>query len=185
MTGFNLSTYYYTDKRIAYPLFFFLILLVVAFTLYNVMAWRRLALDMEQTALRVSEIKKQLSLLKKEVEQTGKAIGTKKERESLARRVFDINAILERKSFSWSELLYSLERASPRDVSITRVKPSYETKRVRISGLAKSLNDVTALVDNLRDTTYIKKSFLLKQGAARIGKKKHPAVTFEIISEGK
>ena len=101
----------------------------------------------------------------------------------LKERVEKINDLLKQKSFSWSELFYSLEKAIPRGVSIIDIKPSYKSKRININGVAKSLELVTALVDNLQNTKYIKKSFLAKEEKVLINEI-NEAVSFQIIAEG-
>lgn len=187
MIGFNLSTYYYTDRRITCLLLVLLSLAVASFSLYNYYSYLPLKENLRRSSGDVSRLRGEIALLKREAAERLREAGGKRgarEIDILSRKIEGINAILERKGFSWSELLYSLEKASNKNVSITRIRPSYGDKKVRLSGVAKGLSDITALLDNLQETEYIRKSYLMREEALLIDKK-YPAVSFEIESEGK
>ena len=186
MTGFNLSTYKYTNQKISYLVQIVICIVIILFSLFNYRSHLLLSESLQQSDGDVSKLKEEITLLKKDVYSSAEgkdAISASKKIEGLKKSIEGINAILEKKGFSWSELLYSLEKASPRNVSITAIRPSYASKRIKISGQAKSLSKVTALVDNLQDTTYIKKSILLQE-SARLIDKKFPVIAFDIESEG-
>lgn len=186
MTGFNLATYTYTNRRISLLLHIVLTAAIVLFSYYNYRSYRLQSETLADSGADISRLKNEIALLKKEaLQKTGgkELITVSKKIEALKKSVEGINAILERKGFSWSELFYSLEMAAPGDVSITGIKPSYENKRVRISGQAKSLSQVTTLVDNLQNTAFIKKTVLLKESVLLIDNK-HPVISFEIESDG-
>jgi len=180
-TGFNLSTYRYSDRELQYSLYLSLLLLVLLFTYVNYQSFT--ALDSEKLALsgKLQGIRTELAKLKTEsspdLEDAGPGL------ESAAKKAEEINKILKRNAFSWSELLYSLESASPGGVSIKRIKPSYRDKTIRISGVAKDLVSITDLVENLKESRYIKSSFLLRQDIEVIDNR-HPAISFEIEAEG-
>ncbi|MDH3973840.1 MAG: PilN domain-containing protein [Deltaproteobacteria bacterium] len=101
----------------------------------------------------------------------------------LSAKIDFLNAVIYENNFSWSELFYSLEKASPRNVSIHSVKPSYESRKIKIAGLAKKSKDVATLVDNLEKTSFIKKSFLLGE-SEEIIEKRYRALSFNIEAEG-
>ena len=187
MTGFDLSTYKYTNRKISYLVQIVICIITILFSSYNYRSHLLLSESLQRSDADVSRLKHDITLLKKDAYSSteGKgALSASKKIEGLKKSIDGINAILEKKGFSWSELFYSLEKASPRNVSIMGIKPSYVNKRIKISGQAKSLSQVTALVDNLQDTTYIKKSILLQE-SVRLIDKKHPVIVFDIESEGK
>lgn len=99
------------------------------------------------------------------------------------KKVETINSSLEKKGFLWSEFLLSMEDVVPGGVSITKIQPDYAGKKIRMSGFAKSIDDISTLIDNLKNSRYIKKSFLLKESSVLIDNK-FPARSFEIESEG-
>ncbi len=186
MTGFNISTYYYTDKRISISLYLFFTLIILIQSIYSYISYVDSDKDLLQSLKDVERVRHEIFLLKKESlgnkQYTDHARISKdiKETEEI---VSYINNIIEQKNFSWSELLFSLEKAAPKDISITSIKPSYNSKRISITGLAKNLKTVTQLVDNLNNTKYIKKSFLTNEQKVLIDNK-YNAISFEIVSEG-
>ncbi|MBE9503471.1 MAG: PilN domain-containing protein [Proteobacteria bacterium] len=185
MIGFNLSTYKYTNRKISYLLQIVVCVVIILFSSYNYRSHLLLSESLQQSDTDVSRLKNEITLLKKDVYSSAEGkdvISASKKIEGLKKSIEGINAILGKKGFSWSELFYSLEKASPRNVSIMGIKPSYSNKRIKISGQAKSLSQVTALVDNLQDTTYIKKSILLQE-SARLLDNRHPVIVFDIESE--
>ncbi len=184
MKRFNLSTYYYTDKRISYTAHILLALAAIVLSLFNYSSFATQGERLQEAQTNLSRVKDDISLLRKDFSKYSVTKGSgAKETEKIIKRVKGINAILEKKSFSWSELLYSLEKASPKDVSIERIKPSYKTKKVRISGVAKGIEDVAEFINNLDGSDYIKKSFLLSE-STKLVNKKYPAIAFEIDAEG-
>lgn len=179
--GFNLSTYWYSDKGLQYSLYVSLPLLVLLFTYVNFQSFS--ALKSEKKALSVNMEIEKSELVKLKAEASPSTGDTEVTIDSAAKKVEEINKILKRNAFSWSELLYSLEIAAPEGVSIKRIKPSYRDKKIRISGVAKGLGSITDLLENLKESKYIKSSFLLRQDIEVVNNT-HPAISFEIESEG-
>ncbi len=63
------------------------------------------------------------------------------------------NELIDRRTFSWTELFNRFEMALPDDVRFTAVRPRLDPKRgivVTIIVAAKSVEDVNALIDNLQ-----------------------------------
>ncbi|MBE9537044.1 MAG: hypothetical protein IMF07_07655, partial [Proteobacteria bacterium] len=143
--GFNLSTYWYSDRGLQYSLYLLLPLLVLLFTYVNYQSFA--ALNSEKMALS-SKLQSASSELIKLKADSGPALDDLEATlDSAAKKAEEINKILKRNAFSWSELLYSLESASPAGISIKRIKPSYKDKKIRISGVAKGLVSITDLVE--------------------------------------
>ena len=186
MTRFNLATYVYTERRIAYALYLLLSLALLSWGYYGVSSYaearrqyRDLSSDRERRAAEVASLRKELSTLGAAVSSRGDG----KAQEKLVHAAERINSILEQKAFSWSELFYALETASPKGVSIRGIKPSYDARKISIRGAAKDLQDVTELMDRLQGTPYIKKTFLLREGEELIDQA-YPVISFEIDAEG-
>ena len=186
MKGFNLSTYSYTDRTTAFGAYLITLLIVFVFTAYNVSSYLESMRNKEGLLNKVDSIRKEVSLLEIDLSQkkTGiSKIDSVKEARNLAKEINNINAIIKKKSFSWSELFYSLEKVTPKGVSIEVVKPNYNTKKVTIKGAALRLKDITNFVDNLKDTAYIKNGFLVSEQES-LNKEKKRVLSFVIIADG-
>lgn len=186
MQGFNLSTYSYTDKKVAFTAYLSIAFVIFIFTVYNVSSYLESirnkdglinkvdSIRKEVSSLEINLSKKKMSLLKTDsVQDAGK----------IAKEIDNINAIIKQKSFSWSELFYSLEKATPKGVSIENIKPNYNAKKVTIKGVATRLKDITRFVDNLKDRPYIKSAFLVSEQET-LNKKKQKVLSFEIAADG-
>ncbi len=73
-----------------------------------------------------------------------------------------INAIIEKKSFSWSLLLSDLEKAVPKGVYLVSIDPDFVTGEVSITGVARRLDDALAMVDSMGAAPRFKDVYLLK-----------------------
>lgn len=185
MYGFNLSTYSFTSTTVKGISYFLLFTLVTVFTVYNYFGYKSVNLRLGQSKIEVEKLGKDISTLKKEMsEQIGDIdFSDDKGIKKLSAKIDFLNAVIYENNFSWSELFYSLEKASPRNISITSIKPSYESRKITISGLAKSSKDIATLVANLKGTSFIKKSYLLKE-SEKVIDKKYTALSFDIEAEG-
>lgn len=186
MTGFNLSTYRYADRRITITLYFLLSACVIFFGSYNYISYNGLRKDRAAINSDVVHVKSEIAGSKEKLNKTLSDFDKKVLNDAVLYRkeIEGINLVLERKVFSWSEILYSLEKVIPENVSITKIQPNYEKKKIKIMGISKRLKEITTLVDNLRDIPYIKDSLLLKEETELVNRK-YPAISFEIESEGK
>ncbi|MDT8316409.1 MAG: PilN domain-containing protein [bacterium] len=135
---------------------------------------------------KVDSISKEVRLLGVKLEQ-GKTGLSKtdsvKKAEIMAKEINNINAVIKKKSFSWSELFYSIEKATPKGVSIEAIKPNYNTRKVTINGVALNLGDITNFVDNLKDRPYIKNGFLVSEQES-LNKQKKMVLSFVIAADG-
>jgi Tfp pilus assembly protein PilN len=77
-----------------------------------------------------------------------------KEVEASTTRVRAANALIDRRVFSWTELLARLEATLPGDVRIASIKPKTDGGRtsLSLSVLAKSVDDVSRFMENLEAT---------------------------------
>ncbi len=186
MISFNLATYEYTDKRVALLIAVFISCTLVLFAGYNYIVYEKSKVQSDRALKEVKKIQKDISLIKKQIEESKKgkdsAIGGRYE-EKLSDKILWLNEIIGRKAFSWSQLLYSLEKASPPRIAIKTIRPNFSGKKIRIIGQAKDVAAITTFVDSLQGTKYITKSFLLKENIV-IVEKKYEAVDFEIECEG-
>jgi Tfp pilus assembly protein PilN len=65
------------------------------------------------------------------------------------------NELIDRRTFSWTELLNQFETTFPDDVRITAIRPAVHTQgsmRLTINVVARSVDDVDELIGNLEGT---------------------------------
>lgn len=186
MNGFNLSTYSYTDKKTALGAYLITVLIVFAFTAYNVSSYLESMRNKEGLLNKTDPIRKEVRQLEGNLAQKKIGLSNRdsvKEALKIAKEIDNLNTVIKKKSFSWSELFYSLEKATPKGVSIEAVKPNYNTKKVTIKGAALSLKDITIFVDNLKDRAYIKNGFLVSEQES-LNKEKKRVLSFSISADG-
>ena len=186
MISFNLATYEYTDKRITLLAAVVLSLILILFAGYNYRAYEQSKVQSARVMDEVEKLRRNVSDIKKQIEEHRKGkegAGGRRYAEKLSGKVAWLNEIIDRKSFSWSQLLYSLEEATPPRIAITAIKPLFSAKKIKVSGQAKDVAAVTTFVDSLQGRKYIKKSFLLKENIVAV-EKIYEAVDFDIECEG-
>ncbi|HZX34954.1 MAG TPA: PilN domain-containing protein [Thermodesulfobacteriota bacterium] len=114
---------------------------------------------------------KTISLLKGEIARLGEAKAgkaaprkdfSKIPAASLEKKVFAINDIIIRETFSWTELLTGMEEVTPGNVSIVRITPDFKDNKIAVSGMAASVKDALSFVTNLSSSPKFGDAFLLK-----------------------
>ena len=77
-----------------------------------------------------------------------------KEAEASTARVRTANALIDRRVFSWTELLSRLEKTLPDNARITAIKPKTEAGQtvLALSVLARGVEDVNRFMENLDET---------------------------------
>jgi len=185
MYGFNLSTYTFTNPFVKGMIYALLFIATLIFSLYNYSDSKAVHERLSQSSVEIKKLKVEISSLKKVTkEKVGDIdLNDKKGIEKLSAKIDFINSIIYENNFSWSELFYSLEKASPKNISITSIKPSYDSRKITISGMAKYSRDIATLVENLKGTSFIKKSYLMGESEKLIDKK-YPIHSFDIEAEG-
>lgn len=73
------------------------------------------------------------------------------------------NQILEASAFSWTGLLVELERSVPPSVSLKEIQPELATGQVRLSGTARSFDDLSLFLRNLEQRSAFRDVFLVRQ----------------------
>lgn len=186
MNGFNLSTYSYTERKTALGTYLIAVLIVFAFTAYNVSSYMESMRNKEGLLSKVVSVRKEVRQLEINVAQKKAGLSktdSVKEALKVAKEIDNLNTVIKKKSFSWSEFFYSLEKATPKGVSIEAVKPNYNARKVTIKGAALSLKDITSFVDNLKDRAYIKNGFLVSEQES-LNKEKKRVLSFSISADG-
>jgi Tfp pilus assembly protein PilN len=134
-----------------------LLLMAAAYTWHNAELYR---FNQSQITL----LGEQLTRLEKTLEAKGSPVptATREDIKLLREEAVYINKLIVRETFSWTELLTSLEKKVPKGVSIVQISPEFETRTIKVSGMAKSKKDVLRLVDRLGRSDEFSDVFLLK-----------------------
>jgi Tfp pilus assembly protein PilN len=91
-------------------------------------------------------------------------------------RVKLYNQIIEGANFSWSGLLFELERAIPANVALDEIQPDFGEGAVTLVGTARSMEDILRCVERLKERDAFHRVYLLNQEV----KEKDAAVRFTI-----
>ena len=149
----NLSTRPFYNVRAVQVLLGAAALIVIAFTLFNVVQLVRLAASQRQLGAHAAEAEAQAQKLRAEATRIRRQID-QKELEAVATAAREANAIIDRRAFSWTDLFMQLEATLPADVRITTVQPRLERGvfRVGVAGEARRPEDVANFIEALEKT---------------------------------
>lgn len=131
----NLSTRPFYNARAVQAILGTLALIVVAITLYNVIAIVRLTVQQRSLSARAVEAEREAERLQRE------ALGIRaridpKELSVVAGQASEANAIIDQRTFSWTSLFETFEATLPPDVRITAVQPRLEPNGAFYVGIA-------------------------------------------------
>lgn len=82
--------------------------------------------------------------------------------EGLDARVKLYNRIIQGSTFSWSHLLFELERAIPANVALVEIQPNFVEGEIIMVGTAKTMEDVLRCVQSLKERDVFYQVYLLK-----------------------
>ncbi len=154
----NLSTRpFYNERAVSFWLLVFLIV-VVAATVFNttrVLRYSRsdteLGTSASQDESRATDLRASATKLRNSVD--AKQIELASNEARLA------NDLIDRRTFSWTELFNTFEKTLPDDVRITAVRPKIERGQFKltISVVARGVDDLNAFLNNLSATRRFEK----------------------------
>jgi Tfp pilus assembly protein PilN len=147
----NLSTRPFYNERAVRAWLAAGAIVVIAATIFNVTSVLRysrsdtqLAGEASRDEARASDLRQQASRLRATVDP--------KQIEFASNEARQANALIDRRTFSWTELFNRFETTLPDDVRITTVRPSLDKDRgivVTVNVVARSVQDVEKFIDNL------------------------------------
>lgn len=91
---------------------------------------------------------------------------------ALKKKINYVNVLVEKQAFSWTRLIYHLEERTPDEISITEITPSFAESNIKITGLAKTVDDIVKFVKNLQSSDFFKDAFLLEHSNVEVEKNK-------------
>jgi hypothetical protein len=147
----NLSTRPFYNARAVQTLLGVLALLVLAVTLYNAVQIVRLSLQQRSLSARAVQAERDAARLR------GEAVGIRaridpKELNVVSGQAREANAIIDQRTFSWTELFETFEATLPADVRVTSIQPRLEQNGTFYVGMvveARRAEDVDAFVEAL------------------------------------
>jgi hypothetical protein len=147
----NLSTRPFYNARAVQAVLGTLTILVVAITLYNVVSMVRLTLQQRSLGASAIQAERDARRMRDEAAAIRSRIDAK-ELNVIAGEAREANAIIDQRTFSWTELFQTFETTLPPDVRITAVQPRLETSGSFYVGIvvqARRAEDVDAFVEAL------------------------------------
>jgi Tfp pilus assembly protein PilN len=128
-------------------------LVVLALTAFNVVQLVRLTSSQGTLGARAAEAEREAQRLRGEATRIRTQIN-QKELEAVATAAREANSIIDRRAFSWTELLTQLEATLPDDVRITTVRPRLDKDifKVGVIAEARRAEDVASFIEALEKT---------------------------------
>jgi Tfp pilus assembly protein PilN len=150
----NLSTRPFYNERLVHVWLLAIALAVLGATAFNVSrvlrysrSDTRLATQASNDEVRAAELRRQAARLRASVDPRQVDFAAADARQA--------NDLIDRRTFSWTELFNRFETTLPDDVRIAAVKPRVDRDRgivLTINVSAKTVDDVNAFIENLEET---------------------------------
>lgn len=160
--GINLASEDYRKIRIIQAGLYLssgILLVTVLIGIQDLLVYRRQLASFEEGINKLNQEK-----IKLDDELNKEDLGPKEEEAKvIASKVSYVNSLISQKSSSWTSLLTDLERAIPRNISISSIQPSFNEGKISLSGIALSLEDLTNLIIKLEDSPIFEGVFLNNQ----------------------
>jgi type IV pilus assembly protein PilN len=150
----NLSTRPFYNERVVQLWLFVLAIIVAVATIVNAVrvvtysqSDTELATQASRDEARVAELRAEAGRLRASVDLNQIALASTEARQA--------NDLIDRRTFSWTELFNQFEMTFPDDVRITAVRPAIDERgemTLTINVVARSVDDVDLLIRNLEET---------------------------------
>ena len=149
----NLSTRpFYNERAVALWLLLFFVI-VIAATIFNTERVLRYSHSDTEQGTSASRDEARASELRSSAVKLRNSVDTKQiELASVEAR--QANDLIDRRTFSWTELFNIFEKTLPDDVRITSVRPEVDQGkfRMKITVMARGVDDVNTFMNNLQGT---------------------------------
>jgi Tfp pilus assembly protein PilN len=149
----NLATRPFYNVRAVHAAIGALAVVVLVLTLFNAVQLVRLTASQRTLGARAADAEREAERLSDEASRIRTQIN-QKELEVVARAAREANTIIDRRAFSWTELLTQLEATLPDDVRITTVQPRLDKDvfKIGLVAEARQAEDVAAFIEALEKT---------------------------------
>jgi Tfp pilus assembly protein PilN len=147
----NLSTRPFYNARAVSAVLGLFALIVVAMTVYNVVELVRLSSSQRILGAQAAQAEREAARLHAAAQQTLAGVDPK-ELAVVDKAAREANAIIDQRTFSWTDVFSYLERTLPPDVRITSVQQQAGREVVLIDAEARSIDDVDQFIEALEKT---------------------------------
>lgn len=147
----NLATRPFYNTRAVRGAVAVLALIVLAITLFNVVQYVRLSAEERTLGARADQAEAEAARLRGQAAQIRAQIDPR-DLAAVSADAREANAIIDRRAFSWTELLAQFEKTLPPDVRITAVQPRIEQNGDFVVSMivqARRVEDLDAFMDAL------------------------------------
>ena len=150
----NLSTRPFYNERAAQVALGAAALLVVAFTVFNIVEWRVLSERHAALVARVGGDEGAAATMRNTAERERRSLN-RAELDRVAAASREANGLIDRRVFSWTGLLDRLEATVPPNVRVVTLRPSTDREGhlvVTIVAVGRQAEDIQQFVDQLKAT---------------------------------
>ncbi len=144
----NLSTRPFYNARAVRSLLGLFAVIVLAMTAYNAVQLIRLSVSQRTLGAKATANERETQRLRLDAAQTLARIDPK-ELAAVDKAAREANAIIDQRTFSWTDVFSRFERALPPDVRITAVHQQAARQVVLIDAEARSVDDVDRFIEAL------------------------------------
>jgi len=149
----NLSTRpFYNERAVSFWLLVFLVV-VVAATVFNTTSVLRYSRSHTELGTAASQDEARATELRAAAAKIRNSVDSK-QIESASAEARQANDLIDRRTFSWTELFNTFEKTLPDDVRITAVRPKVERGQFSlvVSVVARTVDDLNTFMNNLEMT---------------------------------
>ena len=150
----NLATRPFYNERAVHLWIALITILVIGATIVNVLRVRQYSRSDTRLASQASRDETRAAALRADAARLRATVDFKQV-ESAALEAHQANDLIDRRTFSWTELFNRLETTLPDEVRITAVRPKVDRDAgtlLTISLIARSTDDVDKFIENLEGT---------------------------------
>ena len=147
----NLSTRPFYNARAVRALLGVFAAVVIGMTAYNAIQLVRLATDQRTLGANAAAAEREAARLRADATQSLARVDPK-ELAVVDKAAREANAIIDQRTFSWTEVLAHFERTLPSDVRITSVQQQSSRQGVLIEAEARNIGGVDAFIEALEKT---------------------------------
>lgn len=147
----NLSTQPFYNARAVHALLGLFAVVVVALTAYNAVQLVRLGNSQRTLGAKAAAAERETNRLRAEAVQTLARVD-KKELAIVDKAAREANAIIDQRTFSWTDVLGHFEHTLPADVRITSVQQRAGGRQIVLGAEARSIDDIHQFIEALEQT---------------------------------
>ncbi len=150
----NLATRPFYNERLVFVVLALAVLAVAGITVFNVASWAGLSRRQSELVAQVGGAETRARELQQEALRLRRSLNPK-ELEQVSEEAREANALIDRRTFSWTTLFGRFEATLPAELRILSVSPKLDEEgrmAVTVVVVGRRAEDVDAFVENLEQT---------------------------------